>query len=59
MAMVWKIIGVVALVWIAVAIIGALLKGLFPLLVLAVIVGGLYLLYKAVAGSGDNTVSKL
>ncbi|UGT63535.1 hypothetical protein [Nocardia asteroides] len=57
--MVWKIIGVVALVWIAVAIIGALLKGLFPLLVLAVIVGGLYLLYKAVVGSGDNTVQKL
>lgn len=57
--MVWKIIGVVALVWIAVAIIGALLKGLFPLLVLAVIVGGLYLLYKAVVAGGDNTVSKL
>ncbi|WP_157103871.1 hypothetical protein [Nocardia harenae] len=59
MAMVWKIIGVVVLAWIAVAIIGALLKGLFPLLVLAVIVGGLYLLYKAVTDNSDNSISKL
>ncbi|MFC8046624.1 hypothetical protein [Nocardia sp. NPDC057353] len=57
--MVWKIIGVVALVWIAVAIIGALLEGLFPLLVLGVIVGGLYLLYRAVTDKSDNTISKL
>lgn len=53
--MLWKIIGVVAVVWIALAIIGALIKGLFPILVISAIVFGLYLLYKAVSGSSDKT----
>ncbi|WP_433760074.1 hypothetical protein [Nocardia sp. CA-135398] len=57
--MLWKIIGVVAVVWIALAIIGALIKGLFPILVISAIVFGLYLLYKAVAGSDNSTVTKL
>lgn len=57
--MVWKIIGVVALVWIAVAVIGALLEGLFPLLMVAAIAAGLYWLYKAVTGSEDRTPTKL
>ncbi|MFI6045802.1 hypothetical protein ACIA8C_29550 [Nocardia sp. NPDC051321] len=56
--MLWKIIGVVAVVWIALAIIGALIKGLFPILVISAIVFGLYLLYKAVSGK-DSSVSKL
>ncbi|MFI6866934.1 hypothetical protein [Nocardia sp. NPDC050406] len=57
--MLWKIIGVVAVVWIALAIIGALIKGLFPILMISLVVFGLYLLYKAVSGSDKNTVSKL
>ncbi len=57
--MVWKIIGIVAVVWIALAAIGALIKGLFPILVISAIVFGLYLLYKAMAGSDNSTVSKL
>ncbi|MFR9751779.1 hypothetical protein ACL02S_12175 [Nocardia sp. 004] len=58
-AMLWKIIGIVAVVWIALAVIGALLEGLFPILVISAIVFGLYLLYKAVSGSGNSTVDKL
>jgi hypothetical protein len=57
--MLWKIIGVVAVVWIALAIIGALIKGLFPILVISAIVFGLYLLYKAVSGSDKSSVTKL
>ncbi|QIS13904.1 hypothetical protein [Nocardia arthritidis] len=57
--MLWKIIGIVAVVWIALAILGALIKGLFPILVISAIVFGLYLLYKAVSGSNNNTISKL
>ncbi|MBF6087770.1 hypothetical protein [Nocardia cyriacigeorgica] len=57
--MLWKIIGVVAVVWIALAVIGALIKGLFPILMISAVVFGLYLLYKAVSGSDNNTVSKL
>ncbi|WP_194814413.1 hypothetical protein [Nocardia sp. XZ_19_385] len=53
--MLWKIIGVVALVWIAFMVIGALIKGLFPILMISAIVFGLYLLYKAVTGSEEKT----
>lgn len=53
--MVWKIIGIVVVVWIALSIIGALIKGLLPLLVLAAIGTGLYLLYKAVSGSNERS----
>ncbi|WP_328398913.1 hypothetical protein [Nocardia sp. NBC_00416] len=57
--MLWKIIGVVAVVWIALAVIGALIKGLFPILVIGAVVFGLYLLYKAISGSNDNSVTKV
>ncbi|MEV6276049.1 hypothetical protein [Nocardia sp. NPDC051832] len=53
--MLWKIIGVVALVWIAFMVVGALIKGLFPILMISAIVFGLYLLYKAVTGSEEKT----
>ncbi|AHH20191.1 putative integral membrane protein [Nocardia nova SH22a] len=56
--MFWKILGVVALVWLALIIIGALLKALFPILMISAVVFGLYLLYKAVSGSNKSTVSK-
>ncbi|BAD58701.1 hypothetical protein IU443_10255 [Nocardia farcinica] len=57
--MLWKIIGVVAVVWIALAVIGALIKGLFPILVISALVFGAYLLYKAISGADRSTVDKL
>ncbi|MEV6065890.1 hypothetical protein AB0L82_04985 [Nocardia sp. NPDC052001] len=57
--MLWKIIGIVAVVWIALAIIGALIKGLFPILMISLVVFGLYLVYKAMSGSNKNPMSKL
>jgi hypothetical protein len=46
-----KILGIVALVWIALVIIGVLIKGLFPILVISAVVFGFYLLYKSLFGS--------
>lgn len=54
--MFWKILGAVVLVWIAVIVLGAILKVLFPLLALAVIGTGLYFLYRSIAG--DRTDAK-
>ncbi|KAF0847691.1 hypothetical protein [Nocardia caishijiensis] len=52
--MVFKVIGIVVVAVIAFWIIGAILEAVLPLLVLAAIGTGLYLLYKAVTGSGDK-----
>ena len=51
-----KIVGIVALVWLALVIIGVLIKGLVPILVISAVVFGFYLLYKALFGSkfGSN-----
>ncbi|MBH0775184.1 hypothetical protein [Nocardia bovistercoris] len=57
--MLWKIIGVVVLVWIVLAVVGALIKGLFPILMISAVIFGLYLLYKAVSGSNNSSVGKL
>ncbi len=51
----WKIVGIVALIWIALAVVGALIKGLFWVLVLSAVVFGLYILFKAMSGSGNKT----
>lgn len=56
--MLWKIIGVVAVVWIALAIVGALIEGLFPVLVVGALVFGAYLLFKAVSNNDRSTVGK-
>ncbi|GAB0105009.1 hypothetical protein JMUB6875_39870 [Nocardia sp. JMUB6875] len=53
--MFWKILGVVVLVWIAVAVLGALIKALFPILMVTAVIFGLYLLYKAMSGSKDKS----
>ncbi|MGS2805436.1 hypothetical protein [Nocardia sp. MW-W600-9] len=53
--MVWKVIGIVVVALIAFWIIGALIEALLPVLVIAVIGTGVYLLYKAVSGSNDKT----
>ncbi|WP_170312947.1 hypothetical protein [Prescottella subtropica] len=44
--MFWKIIGIVALVWIAFALLGVLVKGLFWILAISAVVFGLYVLFK-------------
>jgi len=56
--MLWKIIGVVAVVWIALAIIGALIEGLFPILVVGALVFGAYLLFKAISDNDRTTAGK-
>jgi len=48
--MFWKIVGMVALVWVGLAVIGALFDHLFGILVLSAIIFGGYLLYKAMSG---------
>lgn len=57
--MFWKIVGIVALVWIALAVVGALVKGLFWVLIVGGVVFGLYLLFKAMSGSEANDVTRL
>jgi hypothetical protein len=48
--MFWKIVGVVVLVWIGLAVIGAVFDHLFGILVLGAIAFGGYMLYKAISG---------
>ncbi|MFD4182782.1 hypothetical protein [Rhodococcus sp. NPDC058514] len=57
--MFWKIVGIVAVVWIALAVVGALVKGLFWVLVVGAVVFGLYLLFKAMSGSEAKDVTRL
>ncbi|UYP20602.1 hypothetical protein OED52_08825 [Rhodococcus sp. Z13] len=57
--MFWKIVGVVALVWIGFAVLGALLDNLFGFLVLGAVIFGGYLLYKAVSGSDKQDLTRL
>ncbi|GGN70407.1 hypothetical protein GCM10011610_09600 [Nocardia rhizosphaerihabitans] len=52
--MVWKVIGIVVVALIAFWILGALIEALLPVLVIAAIGTGLYLLYKAVSGADDK-----
>ncbi|WP_169846673.1 hypothetical protein [Rhodococcus marinonascens] len=53
--MFWKIVLAVAVIWIALAVVGALTKALFSILVISAVVFGLYLLFKAMSGSGDKS----
>lgn len=52
--MVFKVIGIVVVGLIAFWIVSALIKALLPVLVIAAIGTGVYLLYKAISGSDDN-----
>lgn len=52
--MFWKIVGIIALVWIAFALVGALVKGLFWILAVSAIVFGVYLLFKAMSSNSDT-----
>jgi len=55
----WKILGIVVAVWIGLAILGALVKSLFPLLVISALIFGGYLLYKALQPSDHKDVTRL
>lgn len=57
--MFWKIVGIVALVWIALAVVGALVKGLFWVLVVGAVVFGLYLLFKAMSGGDTHDIERI
>ncbi|GEM31981.1 hypothetical protein NN3_29880 [Nocardia neocaledoniensis NBRC 108232] len=52
--MVFKVIGIVVVGLIAFWIVSALIKALLPVLVIAAIGTGVYLLYKAISGSNDS-----
>ncbi|WP_405492152.1 hypothetical protein [Nocardia sp. NBC_00511] len=56
--MFWKILGIVVLVWIAFAILGALIKSLFPILLVSAVIFGLYLIYKAVSSKDKSPLGK-
>lgn len=55
----WKILGIVVAVWIGLAILGALVKSVFPLLVISALIFGGYLLYKALQPSDRKDVTRL
>lgn len=52
--MFWKILGIVAAAWIALIVIGAVIKMLIPVLVISVLAFGAYALYKAVTSTGHK-----
>lgn len=57
--MFWKIVGIVALVWVAFAVLGALLDHFFGILVLSAVIFGGYMLYKAISGSNKNDITRV
>ncbi|MGW5074957.1 hypothetical protein [Rhodococcus sp. NPDC004095] len=55
----WKIVGVVALVWVALALVGVLVKGLFWILAVSAVVFGVYLLVKAFSDKDSSDVTRI
>ena len=56
--MFWKILGFIVLVWIALALLGSIIEGLFWLVVAGAIVFGLVWLYKAISSGHDRSSLK-
>ena len=56
--MFWKILGFIVLIWIALALLGSIIKGLFWLVVAGAIVMGLVWLYKAIVSDNDRSSLK-
>jgi hypothetical protein len=56
-AMFWRVLGVIIAVWIAVIVLGAIVKALFPLLALAVVGTAAYFLFRAISGDQDSAKS--
>ncbi|WP_198163397.1 hypothetical protein [Rhodococcus sp. WMMA185] len=53
--MLWKILLAIVVIWFALAVVGALTKALFSILLVGAVVFGLYLLFKAMTGSGNKS----
>ncbi|MDI9918828.1 MULTISPECIES: hypothetical protein [unclassified Rhodococcus (in: high G+C Gram-positive bacteria)] len=53
--MFWKIVLAVVLVWVALAVVGTLIKGLFWVLVIGAVGFGIYFLVKAMSGNDENS----
>lgn len=51
----WKLLGFIVLIWIALALLGTIIKGVFWLVVAGAIVWGLVWLYKAISSKGDHS----
>ncbi|OZC66852.1 hypothetical protein CH251_23635 [Rhodococcus sp. 06-462-5] len=56
--MFWKVLGFIVLIWIALALLGSIIKGLFWLVVAGAIVLGLVWLYKAISSNDDRSSLK-
>lgn len=56
--MFWKILGFIVLIWIALALLGTIIKGVFWLVVAGAIVLGLVWLYKAISSNEDHSSLK-
>lgn len=52
--MFWKVLGFIVLIWIALALLGTIIKGVFWLVVAGAIVLGLVWLYKAITSHDDH-----
>ncbi|MDJ0391791.1 hypothetical protein QMK17_00410 [Rhodococcus sp. G-MC3] len=57
--MIWKILGIIVLVWLAFAVLGAVIKGLFWVAVAGAIVFGIYWLYKAITAGEKRDLTTL
>jgi hypothetical protein len=54
----WKILGVIALVWIAFIVVGALIKLVMPVIIIGALATGGYVIYKAVKGPSSTDVTR-
>lgn len=52
--MIWKILGLIVVVWLAISVLGAALKGLFVIVFFGALVVGAVWLYKAVTSGDDH-----
>jgi hypothetical protein len=57
--MFWRILGIIVLVWLAFAVLGAVIKGLFWVAVAGAIVFGIYWLFKAISASDKRDLTSL
>ncbi|WP_037181405.1 hypothetical protein [Rhodococcoides fascians] len=57
--MFWKVLGIIVLVWLAFAVLGTVIKGLFWVAVTAAIVFGIYWLVKAITAGDQRDLTKL
>ena len=56
--MFWKVLGFIVLIWIALALLGTIIKGVFWLVVAGAIVLSLVWLYKAISSDNDRSSLK-